>query len=236
MEGRQPECAEIFTTRRKHHKPGKRDVIDYLVCNNTAALLYTINIGCIDVNPWTSTTDTPMTPDYIVIDLDPSDKDFLKAIETARAAKQCFDEHKLKAFVKTSGKTGIHIYIPCSAFSFTQARKISEHICAEIHQLVPGITTTEITVADRATKLYLDSNQNDYADTVAAPYSVRPYKKPTVSAPISWRELKTSLDPGAFTVHTMEKRLREKGDLFSGVLDKKIAVSNDARLRKFIQR
>lgn len=234
MDGRRPSCGEVFTTERKHHKAGKRDVIEYLVCNNTPTLIYTINMGCVDVNPWTSTTTSPMRPDYIVIDLDPSDKDFSKAIESARAAKDLFAERKLKAFPKTSGKTGIHIYLPCTAFTFAQARSIAENICEEIHRVLPDVTTTEITVSDRGTKLYLDPNQNDYADTVAAPYSVRPYRKPTVSAPITWTELRSSLDPAAFTLATMPQRVEKKGDLFEGVLDRKIGLGNDEKLRKFL--
>ena len=234
MEGRQPACASIFTTPRKHHKPGKRDIIDYLVCNNTPMLLYTINLGCIDVNPWTSRIDTPMKPDYIVIDLDPSDKDFSKAMEAARAAKDLFESRKLKCFPKTSGKTGIHLFIPCSAFSFTQARSIAERICLAIHELVPDITTTEVTVADRGTKLYLDPNQNDYADTVAAPYCVRPSRKISVSAPLEWREVKAGLDPSDFNIHNMLERVEKKGDLFHGVLDRKIAAGNDKVLQKFL--
>lgn len=232
MEGREPECATIFTTPRKHHKEGRRDIIDYLVCNNTPTLLYTINLGCIDVNPWTSTIHTPLNPDYIIIDLDPSDKDFTKAIAAARAAKTVFDKHRLKAFPKTSGKTGIHLYIPCRSFTFPQARQIAENICAEIHLLLPGITTTELTVADRGTRLYLDPNQNDYADTVAAPYCVRPAGRPTVSTPVTWRELDDTLDPATFTIHTMDERLKKKGDLFLQVLDGRIAAENDKQLRK----
>ena len=144
MEGRQPECADIFSTPRKHPKPGKRAVIDYLVCNNLATLIYMINVGCIDINPWTARTTSPKKPDYIVIDLDPSDEDFKKAIEAAKAAKEFFDEHKLKAFVKTSGKTGIHLVIPCGRFTFPQARSIALHICNEVHLLIPDITTTEV--------------------------------------------------------------------------------------------
>ncbi len=117
-EGRQPSCAEIFTAVRKHKKRGKRDVIDYLVCNNTATLLYTINLGCVDVNPWTSTVGNPLRPDFVIIDLDPSDGDFKKAIETARAAKAFFDENKIRACLKTSGKNGMHLFLPCSAFTF----------------------------------------------------------------------------------------------------------------------
>jgi bifunctional non-homologous end joining protein LigD len=234
MEGRQPECADIFTIARKHKKEGKRDVIDYLVCNNTPTLLYMINLGCIDVNPWTSNISTPEHPDFMVIDLDPSDGDFGKAIETAKAAKEFFDEHKLKAFSKTSGKTGIHCLIPCTAFSFVEARRVAEHICAAIHQSVPSITTTEVSVAQRGTKLYLDPNQNDFTDTVACAYSVRPFKHPNVSTPLDWKEINSNLAPEAFTINTIDKRLRKKGDLFSGVLDRTIAIKNDKALKRLV--
>ncbi|TDH18270.1 hypothetical protein EXU57_24130 [Segetibacter sp. 3557_3] len=168
MEGRQPQWAELFSTPRKHKKKGKRDQIDYLVCNDEATLLYMANLGCIDINPWTSRTHNYQQPDYIIIDLDPSDEDFKKAITTAQAAKQVFDKLKLKAYPKTSGKTGLHLYIPCEGFSFPQARKIAEHICEQVHLLFPDITTTQVTVSKRGDKLYIDPNQNDEADTVAA--------------------------------------------------------------------
>lgn len=234
MEGREPACASVFKTPRKHPKPGMRDIIDYLVCNNTPTLLYTINLGCIDVNPWTSTTHHPMTPDHIVIDLDPSDNEFSKAIEAARAAKEFFDKHQLKAFPKTSGKTGIHLYLPCSAFTFTQARHIAENICNEIHALVPSTTTTEVTIADRGNKLYLDPNQNDYADTIAAAYSIRPAHRPTVSTPLTWREVNATLDPTEFNIHNMLKRIGKNGELFEGSLDQAVKVANDKRLKVFV--
>lgn len=230
MEGRQPDCASVFTTERRHHKRGRRDIIDYLVCNNTPTLLFTINLGCIDVNPWTSTMHSPLKPDYIIIDLDPSDKDFSKVVDVANAAKEVFDRLRLKVFPKTSGKTGMHLYIPCSAFTFPQARPIASNICMEIHHHVPGISTTEVSVADRGSKVYLDPNQNDYADTVAAPYCVRPYGRPTVSAPVTWHEVNNTLDPANFNIHTIGERLKRKGDLFSAVLDRKIALANDRRL------
>jgi bifunctional non-homologous end joining protein LigD len=234
MEGREPECSEIFTTPRKHKKQGKRDVIDYLVCNNASTLLYMINLGCIDVNPWTSTIQNSLHPDFIIIDLDPSDGDFKKAVESAKAAKDFFDSNKLKAFVKTSGKTGIHLFVPCTAFSFPQARIIAENICSGIHELVPSITTTEVVVADRGTKLYLDPNQNDYADTVASAYSVRPFKHPFVSTPIEWKELKPTLIPEHFTIDNIQSRLEKKGDLFLATLDRAIAAKNDKPLRAFL--
>jgi bifunctional non-homologous end joining protein LigD len=232
MEGRQADCCDIYTTERKHKKEGKRDTIDYLVCNNRAALLYMIDLGCIDVNPWSSTTDNPNYPNYIIIDLDPSDNDFNKAIETAKAAKEYFDGYKLKSFIKTSGKTGMHILIPCSSFTFPQARAIAENICESIQKLVPEITTTEIDLNSRGNKLFVDFSQNDFADTVAAPYSVRPFKLPTVSTPLQWKEVNTKLDPHKFTMDTIQKRIGKYGDLFIDVLDKGIATKNDKILKQ----
>jgi bifunctional non-homologous end joining protein LigD len=234
MEGRQPDFAEIFTTERKHKKKGKRNIIDYLVCNNIPTLLYMVNLGCIDINPWTSQTLSPTGPNYIIIDLDPSDGDFSKAIESAKASKDFFDRCKVKAFIKTSGKTGMHIFLPCSSFSFPEARIIAENICAEVQSTMPSITTTSVNIASRGSRLYLDPNQNDYADTVAAPYSIRPYKHPNVSTPIDWKELTTELAPENFTIKNIVERLKKKGDLFKPVLDKKIALKNDEVLKKIL--
>jgi bifunctional non-homologous end joining protein LigD len=234
MEDRQPDCGDIFSVKRKHKKTGKRNIIDYLVCNNLPTLLYTINLGCIDVNPWTSTTKRPDTPDFIVIDLDPSDGDFSKAVESAKAAKQFFDEYRVKAFIKTSGKTGMHLFIPATAFNFSQSRIIAENICGEIHSLMPRITTTEVGIANRGTKLYLDPNQNDYADTVAVVYSVRPFKHPYVSMPIEWKELSANLAPENFTIKNAGERLKKKGDLFQSVLDRTIGAKNDKILTRFL--
>ncbi len=104
MEGKQPEWAQIFTTERKHKKKGKRDVIDYLVCNDEATLLYMVNLGCIDINPWNSRISNYQQPDFIIIDLDPTDEDFEKVIKTALAAKKVFDKSKLKRVSQNIGK------------------------------------------------------------------------------------------------------------------------------------
>jgi bifunctional non-homologous end joining protein LigD len=234
MEDNQPSWAEIFSIPRKHKKKDRRDVIDYLVCQNEATLLYMVNLGCIDINPWTSTIHHPMRPDFVIIDLDPSDDDFNKALETAKAAKEFFSKHKLSAFPKTSGKTGIHIYLPCINITFPQARNIAENICNEIHALVPLFTTTEVTVSKRGDKLYIDPNQNDEADTVAAPYSARPSHHPTVSTPLDWKEIKTGLDPLQFNINTIFTRLEKKGDLFQQVLLKKHATANFKKLQQFL--
>jgi bifunctional non-homologous end joining protein LigD len=234
MEGRAPEWAEVFQVKRKHKKPGRRDLIDYLVCNDEATLQWVVNLGCIDINPWTSRTNSDGQPDFIIIDLDPSDDDFSKAIETAKAARSFFNKHKIMGFPKTSGKTGIHLFLPCTGFDFPKARAIAEKICHEIHLLVPEITTTNVTIEQRGNKLYIDPNQNDYADTVASAYSVRPYKLPTVSTPLEWKEINNRLDPKKFTIDTVIKRLKTKGDLFKNVLLEKNRVANAKVLKKFL--
>lgn len=236
MEGREPDCAEVFTDKRRHPKPGKRNEIDYLVCNNEATLLYMINLGCIDVNPWMSRTTTINEPDFVNIDLDPSDEDFKKVTEVALAAKQVLTRHKLKTFPKTSGKTGLHIYIPVHGFSFAQARTISESLGEEIHSLVPKISTLDINTNARGNRVFIDPSQNDYADTLAAPYSVRPNKIPSVSTPLEWKEIRQGLDPSTFTIDTILKRLKKTGDLFSDVMSKTIAEKNTAALHKLLER
>lgn len=234
MEGNQPQWAQTFTTTRKHPKKGKRNTIDYLVCNDEASLLYMINLGCIDINPWTSRIQDYLRPDFIIIDLDPSDNDFKKVIKTSLAAKEIFDKLKLKTFPKTSGKTGMHLFIPCEKFTFPDARKIAQEICNQINVIIPEITTTEITVSNRGDKLYLDPNQNDEADTVAAAYSVRPAATPTVSTPLEWKEINEELDPKKYDIHTILGRIEKKGDLFKGVMDEKARKANSNILRKLL--
>jgi bifunctional non-homologous end joining protein LigD len=232
MEGREPDCASIFVDKRRHSQEGKRDTIDYLICNNEATLLYLINLGCIDVNPWMSRKENAEQPDFFNIDLDPSDEDFEKVIEVAIAAKQVLDRYKLKAFPKTSGKTGLHIYVPIEGIGFEQARNYSEMLGREIQKMVPKISTVNVSINSRGNKVFIDPSQNDYADTLAAAYSVRPHKVPGVSTPLEWKEIKSGLDPKAFTIDTVLNRIKKKGDLFKDVLDRKIARGNALQSKK----
>jgi len=236
MEGCQPDFLDIHSTKRKHKVKGKSGLIDYAVCNNLPSLLWLINLGNIDLNPWNSTTKNPEEPDYIAIDLDPSDDDFKKVVKTALAAKEYFEEQALTTFIKTSGRTGIHIFIPCKGFTFPEARKLGEHICAEIHKRVPMFTTLEITVEKRGNKLFVDFSQNDQADTLASAYSVRPAKQPNVSAPIEWDELNVKLKPEYFNIENMVDRLQEKGDLWKDLHKSAFKTANSITLRKLIAR
>src|SRR5205814_1618836 len=132
---------------RKHKKKGKSDEIEWLVINDKATLAYAVNnLESIDIHPWNSRIQNPESPDYIAIDIDPSDDDFSKVIETVLAAKEIFAKLKLKTFIKTSGKTGMHLLIPCSGIrsgEAGEARKIALAVCQQIHDLVPAITTLD---------------------------------------------------------------------------------------------
>lgn len=231
MEGRQPDCAEIYPDKRRHPKQGKRSVIDYLVCNNEATLLWMVNVGCIDINPWNSRVVNIEEPDYIVIDLDPSEKELsakgLKRLrETALATYEYCHSKALTPFFKTSGKTGVHFLLPCSGFTYAQSRTFAEQISSEVQHLVPSVSTTTVSVSSRGDKVFIDPSQNDYTDTIAAPYSVRPYVVPTVSTPLTSRELK-GLDPRDFAIHNIVKRLKSKKDLFEKISDPAIIKRNN---------
>jgi bifunctional non-homologous end joining protein LigD len=246
MEGRQPDCVQVFRTEREIAKKGKRNVIDYLVVNNDEALLYMVDLGCIDLNPWSSRVSSPREPDYMWLDLDPTiptglsktdlrkaeDEGFAKAIETAMAAKEVLKKRKLVSFVKTSGKTGIHIYVPCIGFNNDLVTDLAYKLAEEINALVPDVTTLARSVAHRGRNVYIDPEQNYYTKTLAAPYCVRPYHEPLVSTPLDWREVKSSLDRYAFNLQTIQARVRKKGDLFARLLDRKNAVANSKILKR----
>jgi bifunctional non-homologous end joining protein LigD len=175
----------------------------------------------------------PDYPDYISIDLDPSDKDFEKAIDTARTAKELFDQFRIKSFIKTSGKTGLHIFIPCCSIQFGEARTIAENICNAIHQQLPGITTMERSVSSRGNKLYVDPSQNDFSDRLAAAYCIRANKLPTVSTPLEWKEVRSNLHPRKFTIENIHKRLQKKGDLWKDLLSDKVRTGNIKGINAF---
>lgn len=128
----------------------------------------------------------------------------------------------------------MHLLLPCDDISFGDSRKIAAAICSEIHDVVPKITRTNVSVSSRGNLLYIDSNQNDYADKVAAAYCVRAYHFPTVSTPLDWKEVNTKLNPSEFTIKTIAKRLEKKGDLFKNILNEKIRIANSKILKQFI--
>lgn len=213
------ESAKIFS---KHNN---RE-IEYIMCQNEASLIYMANLGCIEINPWNSRVQNLLHPDFTVIDIDPSEKTtFEQVIEVAQAAKEVLDKAKITGYPKTSGSSGIHIYIPLGAkYTYDEARDFTKILCYFIQEKLPDITSMERNVKKRKGKIYLDFLQNRKGQTLAAPYCARPKPGATVSAPLEWKEIKQGLDMRDFTIKTMPARIEKKPDLFKPVLGKGIDI------------
>ncbi len=198
--------------------------INYLLCQNEATLLYMANLGCIEINSWNSRTGYLDAPDYTVIDLDPSEKNnFEEVIEVAQTARALLDSAGIVALCKTSGSSGLHIYIPLGAqYSYQEGRDFARILCTLIQAELPNLTSLERPVKNRLGKIYLDYLQNRRGQTLAAPYCLRPRPHAPVSAPLTWSEVKSGLKINDFNITTMRSRLVEKGDLFDRVLGKGI--------------
>lgn len=198
--------------------------VNYVMANNKASLLYLANLGCIEMNPWHSKYQRQQHPDYLMIDIDPSDKNtFDQVVETAKAVKEVLDISGVKGYCKTSGSTGLHIYVPLAAkYSYDQAQQFAELIAMRTQELVPDFTSLERSLKKRGDNIYIDYLQNRIGQTIASAYSVRPKPHATVSAPLDWKEVRKGLDMQRFTIKTMAKRVEQKGDLFKPVLGRGI--------------
>lgn len=201
--------------------------IDYIICNDKATLLYLNNLGCIELNPWNSRLGSLEYPDYMVIDLDPSDKNtFEEVIDAALATKEILDKAGAKSFCKTSGSTGLHIYVPMEAqYSYEEVRDFCKIIVMMVQEMMPENTTLERSLKKRAdTKMYLDFLQNRQGQTLASAYSLRPKPGATASAPLHWKEVKSGLHPSQFHIHNLPQRVEKIGDIFKPVLGKGIDI------------
>ncbi|UPK70647.1 DNA ligase D [Chitinophaga filiformis] len=216
-------------TVQLHAASASRDV-DYLVCNNAATLAYMVNLGCIEINPWLSRIKNLDNPDYLVLDLDPENIAFKHVVETAQAIKALLDQLGLTAFCKTSGASGLHVYVPTGAkYNYDTCRLFAEYVAKQVQQELPDITSVIRNKSKRNKKVYIDYMQNSRGQTIASPYSVRPKPGATVSAPLKWDELTDDLAIADFHIGNMADRIRDVGDLWKDI-DK---TKND--LRKVIQ-
>ena len=199
---------------------------DFMICTNEASLIYMINLGCIELNPWHSRVQTPLYPDWSVIDLDPGDISFEKVIETAMVTKKVLDALQVPSFPKTSGSTGIHIYVPLGAkYNYEQSKQFAELIAHLVYEELPDFTSLVRNPEKRKDKIYLDYLQNRPIQTICTPYSVRPKPGATVSAPLHWSEVKKGLTIEQFTMKNIFERVQAEGDLFSGVLKESIDLN-----------
>ena len=196
---------------------------EYLVGADEAVLLWMASLGCIEMNPWFSRVQSPDNPDYCVIDLDPDKNTFDQVIEAALEVKKVLDALDVPCYCKTSGSTGMHIYIPLGAkYSYDQSQMFANIVVSIVHNILPGYTSLERMISKRKGKMYLDFLQNRPGATIAGPYSLRPKKGATVSMPLHWEEVKPGLTMKDFTIFNAVDRLKVEGDIFKGVLGKGI--------------
>jgi len=191
--------------------------IHYATADDRAALLFLTGLGCIDQNPWSSRLDDLEHPDYFFFDLDPSDgTDFSVVITIARALHEKLEELGIGSYLKTSGATGFHIFIPVEpVYTYEQLRTFGEIIARTVTAEHPNLVTNERSVAKRpAGRVLIDVQQNALGRPLAAAYSVRAFPKAPVSAPLLPRELRPSLRPENLNIKTIFARLKEKGDLW----------------------
>ncbi len=203
------------------YSESNKEYIDYLICNDKATLLYMANLGCIEIHPWNSRIQTPENPDWLVIDLDPEDISFKEVVRAAVETKKVFDTLEIESYCKTSGSTGLHIYVPLAAkYDYDIAKNFAQLIAQKVNEALPSTTSVLRMPAKRKKKVYLDFLQNRRGQTLAAPYSVRPKPGATVSTPLKWSEVNAKLDVSKFSIKTIFKRLDKVGDLWKPVIGK----------------
>ncbi|HZB97424.1 MAG TPA: DNA ligase D [Candidatus Sulfotelmatobacter sp.] len=196
-------------------------VKDYIVVDEVATLGWVANAGVIDLHPWHSRVDAPESPDWAVFDLDPFEPatfDDVKAI--ARLVGAALEHFGLRSVLKTSGQTGLQIYVPVRRGpDYDAVRGWVEEVARAIGRVDPARVTWEWSVARRGGQIRIDYTQNIINKTLAAPYSLRPLRGAPVSAPIAWEELDDpQLRPDRWNIATIAARVAEVGDLFVGVL------------------
>ncbi|MCF3107611.1 DNA ligase D [Niabella sp. CC-SYL272] len=229
VKGKSPDWVKTFpyTTSDGENK-------EFLVGDDEATLLWMAALGCIEMNPWFSRIQSPDHPDYCVLDLDPDKNSFDQVIRVAVTIKEVLSAIDVPCFCKTSGSTGIHIYIPLGAkYTYDQSQMFGRLIAGVVQQQYPSFTSLERIVKNRKGKMYLDFLQNRPGATLACPYSLRPKPGATVSMPLHWNELKPGLKMTDFTIKNAVHRVRETGDLFKPVLGKGIHL--ESALKKYQQ-
>lgn len=198
----------------------------FLVPQSEADLIYMANLGTIEINPWSSTIKHPDHPTWCLLDLDPGSKSsFENVITVARVIRNILEELKIEGYPKTSGSTGLHIYLPLGEkYTYEESQLFARLIATEAESRLPEIATTERMIRKRRGRLYIDFLQNRPSATLAAPYSVRPKPEAPVSMPLHWDEVKKGLRITNFTLRNALKRIKKEGDLFKPVLQKGINI------------
>lgn len=196
------------------------NVIDFPVVRDEADLLWLVNLGCIDLNPWYARCDDVHRPDVLHFDLDPVEKGppvpFARVAEAALTVREALTALKMPCLAKTTGSRGIHVYVPIRRGPLQkEVWEVAKAIAVALAARQPALLTAEYRIARRPSgRVLVDYNQNAWGRTLASVYSVRPRPRMTVSTPVTWEELESGLDPADFRLDTVPARLAELGDLW----------------------
>ena len=206
-----------FTT---HPREGGSRLVDFALVNSRDALLWMVQMNCIDMNAWYSRVDKPERPDYVVFDLDPPDEGFANAIKVAHLVREALEELDLRSYVKTSGASGIHVLVPIARRStFGETYEFAERVSRGVEERNPGLATTEWLKKKRPKgSVLVDHRQNGHGKTIASAYSVRPRPGAPVSTPLRWEELTAKVRPRDFGMREALARVEQHGDLYEPVL------------------
>ena len=200
---------------------GSKGIIDFPMIQDLAALLWVINLGCIDLNQWYATCDDVDKPDYVHFDLDPgTGATFERVLETALVVREALDALKMPSVVKTTGSKGLHVYVPIARGPEQGEVRTFAHVLAqELARRHPSLITAEYRVAKRPRgRVLVDYNQNRWGSTLASIYSVRPRPDATVSTPVAWKEIEKGVRIEDFTVRNVPARVAKIGDLWKPLL------------------
>ena len=199
------------------------DTVNYLLCNNEATLLWIANMGSIEINPWLSPHQHKQKPDFAVLDIDPNGVGFEEVVSVALTAHEILEYVGVNSYIKTSGSTGLHIYIYLGGqYDYELARGFIQMVAELVHEQHDETTSLERSPSKRKEKIYLDYMQNKKGQTIVAPYSVRPKPGATVSTPLSWSEVDATLEIQQFTMETVLQRVSKIQDPWSDIFGKKV--------------
>jgi bifunctional non-homologous end joining protein LigD len=192
-----------------------------LIAGDLATLLYCVNLAIISQDVWLSRFEQPDRPDFAVFDLDPSPSvPFEPVVTIAFALHKLLEQHGVPHGVKTSGVSGLHIYVPVRNSDYSLTRMFVTQFATTVAARYPRLATVTRTIQRRGSRVYLDPDQNMRAKTMSAPYSARHSEFAGVSAPVTWKELQSGAKPEDFTLFTMPDRLRRVGDLWTSLSER----------------
>jgi len=202
---------------------GSGNVIDFPIVQDLAALLWVINLGCIDLNQWYARCDDVDRPDYLHFDLDPvPGADFRTVIDTAFLVHESLDSLGMPNYAKTTGSKGIHVYVPIvRGPTQKDVWTFAKEFALQMEIRKPDLVTAEYKVAKRPKgRVLVDYNQNAWGRTLASIYSIRPKPRAPVSTPVTWKELEKGVAIEDFRIDNVPARLKRVGDLWEPVLKK----------------